>query len=1041
MMRVIQIYYVDTPDMMIVMKKLYLILLLFLYPLVCVAHPTVVFTSVNSSVVGNEEFSVSETKTVVFAKGNLMYQPSTKTWRIAPRQFDFVGGNNTKDIPLGRQGTIWENGVQCDGTSRNHVRNYTGWLDVFNWGTSGWYGDDPGEDDTKTYTWRLANNPNRKVTCNPYDVGHKDSLCLILGGDEYQGFTGDYAFADWGIRNNAILGGTGDSLFRTPTKDEFDYLLTERTNAKELSIRGHIRLTGVGSAPDTIINGLILLPDEWDPFVLPEKDIVSDADGNEYYETNEFTIGEWNVLEANGAIFLPATGNTSKFNRSGFYWTSTSWKNTSAYNVEFGGYGWKGHASDPQTKAADKSSGRAVRLVMEVTTTTMTPIYHEVATSCSSYEKLDAPGTDGYIVATRDDVDECIWKLNAIPESDYQFAYWIDLHGKKRYIDSTNITIDTEMQHIVMQAVFVNSDAHMYGFEGDSIVFRSASTDVLGGKTLGYSELVSGGSVVRGSLQAADNGVWKQKLTQDLKSNTHAGEKLHVVLYDNTNRPTAVVDTIVPVIIAGDSLASNVRFPDADVHILEGGTLTINTNTVINGYIDIHEDGKLVINNGVTLTVDGIIMHGNGIEKKWAQLIANGNIQNRNSDTIYYDYTLDYFEYYPLALPYDVKCSDVHNPVNSGVASYQAYYYDSEIRALGSSAWMMFDDTQPGEMFVAGKGYSIYAVPMNWNGRRQKAAIVRFPMVADLTGGEHEKAVPVYSNGVGEPVDRNWNLIGNPYLADFAVDATSDTSKLVHGYYEWNGTEYEIHPDGSELRYVTYSEDGFRTYNQERLKGFVMKPFNSYFVQTVEGDALSFVLSDRRQYAPSRVPRTTRDIELGILITDNSTSDCAGIMFGEYTSDYELNADLLKEFGDNSRLSLYFTHGGIQHSFLALPSDMISNPVSVGVKNSKSNDLVFSLTDTSGDVEGVWLFDSNENTYTDLMKADYAFAKSSNDGGGRFYLTVVKKQEDVPTGTNTVLPAHEGVSYDVLGRRTDAKNPGVYIISVGGKYKKEVILR
>ena len=57
-------------------------------------------------------FSVSATKQVHFSQGNLQYQASTKTWRFAEHQYDYVGSDN-----------------------RSISSTYSGWIDLFGWGT------------------------------------------------------------------------------------------------------------------------------------------------------------------------------------------------------------------------------------------------------------------------------------------------------------------------------------------------------------------------------------------------------------------------------------------------------------------------------------------------------------------------------------------------------------------------------------------------------------------------------------------------------------------------------------------------------------------------------------------------------------------------------------------------------------------------------------------------------------------------------------------------------------------------------------------
>ena len=57
-------------------------------------------------------FSVSPTTKVMFSPGNLQYQASTKTWRFAEHQWDYIGEDN-----------------------QNISASYSGWIDMFGWGT------------------------------------------------------------------------------------------------------------------------------------------------------------------------------------------------------------------------------------------------------------------------------------------------------------------------------------------------------------------------------------------------------------------------------------------------------------------------------------------------------------------------------------------------------------------------------------------------------------------------------------------------------------------------------------------------------------------------------------------------------------------------------------------------------------------------------------------------------------------------------------------------------------------------------------------
>ena len=73
----------------------------------------------------DKTFSVSSSKSVCFSPGNLQYKASTKQWRFAEKQWDYIGEAN-----------------------ENISSTYSGWIDLFGWGTgnnptnpSSYYGD------------------------------------------------------------------------------------------------------------------------------------------------------------------------------------------------------------------------------------------------------------------------------------------------------------------------------------------------------------------------------------------------------------------------------------------------------------------------------------------------------------------------------------------------------------------------------------------------------------------------------------------------------------------------------------------------------------------------------------------------------------------------------------------------------------------------------------------------------------------------------------------------------------------------------------
>ena len=193
-------------------------------------------------------FSVGGDRRVSFSRGNLQYLPAANLWKFADNQYDYIGNSN------------------------KYIKSsYRNWVDLFGWSASN--------------------------TTAPFGVSNSTNVANYSG-----------SFIDWGI--NAICGDE-PGIWRTLTKNEWEYLLNKRTDAKKL--RGLAQVNGV--------NGIIFLPDDW--VEIPElvfKPITSD------YSQQSFTIQQWLLFEQHGAVFLPAAGRRDgnallNQNDYGNYWS------------------------------------------------------------------------------------------------------------------------------------------------------------------------------------------------------------------------------------------------------------------------------------------------------------------------------------------------------------------------------------------------------------------------------------------------------------------------------------------------------------------------------------------------------------------------------------------------------------------------------------------------------------------------------------------------------------------------------------------------
>lgn len=263
-------------------------------------------------------FSISLTQQIEFAHGNLQYQPSTGTWRIAREQYDFVGYENAfysngsaAPDPSTNLGTVYENSVKCNNLTEDGENiimvdsSYTGWIDLFGWNT-----------------W---NKPlNHSVYRRDYASAQTD-------------------FVDWG--HNPIYDPKANTTWpadtwRTLTLEEYQYLLFTRTNASQL-----VGTASIDDHPNGPIKGIIILPDD---FVLPtglsfkgvnqthepytsgwqytykesrfhnNVDPTYFASDDYVFNQNHYTLDDWSKLEAAGAVFLPAAGERVIYTHSEF---------------------------------------------------------------------------------------------------------------------------------------------------------------------------------------------------------------------------------------------------------------------------------------------------------------------------------------------------------------------------------------------------------------------------------------------------------------------------------------------------------------------------------------------------------------------------------------------------------------------------------------------------------------------------------------------------------------------------------------------------
>ena len=242
------------------------------------------------------QFSVAEGKQVIFSQGNLKYKASTNTWRFAENQYDAQGDKNS-----------------------NIAEDYTDFIDVFGWGTSGFYGKNP---------WMTSTTPT------DYGDGTND-----IAGTNF----------DWGVFRSKSITNNAGLKWRTLTADEWYYLFYTRPNR------------GAGRATACNMHGYILLPDGWQQ---PEG--LEFTKNAQTWDVNVYDADDWAKMEQAGAVFLPAAGyrygatEYKGLGEWGYYWTSSAKNDNNAVSFYFAEYAFDASWS------MGRENGYSVRLVSDV---------------------------------------------------------------------------------------------------------------------------------------------------------------------------------------------------------------------------------------------------------------------------------------------------------------------------------------------------------------------------------------------------------------------------------------------------------------------------------------------------------------------------------------------------------------------------------------------------------------------------------------------------------------------------------------------------
>ncbi len=272
-----------------------------------IGEDTLIYTAVCDSFLTKKNgairafaYKISKTDSAYFSQGNLQFTTqgthitadgtAQGTWRFAENQYDYIGSGNS-----------------------NISETYTGWIDLFGWGTSGW---------------------NRGVNAyQPWATSEK-YVDYYPGGSYSNNLTDGYAKADWGVYNAITNGGNEPNQWRVLTTFEWEYLFKNNKwtlgyvkTSVEDSIRCFMLIPADFKAPKGITVEVIGTA-SFQPFLMEEVLTIP--------STNNYTTDQFAALENLGVVALPFAGFRTDTSMSvvgewGSYWSSSAKDYSVAY--------------------------------------------------------------------------------------------------------------------------------------------------------------------------------------------------------------------------------------------------------------------------------------------------------------------------------------------------------------------------------------------------------------------------------------------------------------------------------------------------------------------------------------------------------------------------------------------------------------------------------------------------------------------------------------------------------------------------------------
>lgn len=416
--------------------------------------------------------------------------------------------------------------------------------------------------------------------------------------------------------------------------------------------------------------------------------------------------------------------------------------------------------------------------------------------------------------------------------------------------------------------------------------------------------------------------------------------------------------------------------------------------------VDLYYNGQLTVGGAAPMTMDKFNMFFS--EDNPGRLLNTCDAVTANEAATKFSVVAN--RWYFITPIHDVNIADIDV---SNEASYVFRYYDAENRAVNGAtgSWKNVDTS----VLKGGQGYIFHC---------NKACIITFPADADGQKQLFTTADVTWNLTTNESTtaaNRSWNYVGNPYPCYYDIFYMDFTAPITI----WNGSTYKA--------YSIADDD------------LVLRPMQSFFVQKPEAvDKIVFNKEGRQLLSTVAAHTTSNSFTLGeqsrkifnIQIADSENENVADetrvVLNDNANMGYELERDASKFMSLDNSVPQIFTTDGDGNTYAINERPALDGTVTLAFYAAKAGEYTISAQRADGKVQ---LIDNEEGNTVDITNDSYTFGVDASSEANTTRFTLVFNEKDA-TSTDEIKEnanINNADTYDLMGRKTDATQPGIYV--------------